>query len=166
MTCSQSTVGTFPFAGGILSLLVLLLFAGCSDDVDTVRKIQAQRQVRMQSETQQDHLGEVFSLLNHLVELNAEKSRRQITYHLNRWRESKSFEAVPESEMIRTVSDVLSTEKAKQRISRENYVPSDVNHLRDSYLFRRIVEWVDQDRSDDPLLADWLAQMEKELSEE
>lgn len=166
MTCSQSTVGTFPFAGGILSLLVLLLFAGCSDDVDTVRKIQAQRQVRMQSETQQDHLGEVFSLLNHLVELNAEKSRRQITYHLNRWRESKSFEAVPESEMIRTVSDVLSTEKAKERISRENYVPSDVNHLRDSYLFRRIVEWVDQDRSDDPLLADWLAQMEKELSEE
>ena len=136
---------------GLLPILILLPLCGCDDDVDTVRKIQAQQQVRIQSQSQQDHLGEIFVLLSDFVHLNPDQVRRQITFHLNRWRDERSFDAVQESELIRTVSDVLSTESAKRRISRDNHVPSDVNHLRDSYLFRRIVQWVDHQRSDDPL---------------
>ena len=98
----------------------------------------------MQSQSQQDHLGEVFSLLSHFVELNPEKAKRQITYHLNRWRESRSFDSRPPTQLVRTVSDVLPTDMANERIERENYRPSDIDHLRDCYLFRRIVEWVDR----------------------
>ncbi len=149
-----------------VSMALVITSAGCRDDIDTVRQIQAERQIRMQSESQQDHLGEAFSLLSRLVELNPEKAQRQITYHLNRWREGKSFESASVSDLVSTISDVLPSEVAIKTIGRENFVPSDVNHLRDSYLFRRIVEWVDHERSDDPLLADWLAEKEKELSEE
>jgi hypothetical protein len=153
-------------AAGLLAVLILPLLSGCGDDVDAVRQIQAKRQVQMQSQSQQDHLGEVFSLLSRLVELNPEKSRRQITYHLNQWREGKPAATAPVTQLIRTVSDVLPAEVASERISREGFLPSDVDHLRDAYLFRRIVEWVDHERSDDPLLADWLVAMEAELDEE
>ncbi len=159
-------VSSIRFAVALLAATVILLLPGCGDDIDTVREIQAERQSRMQSQTHQDHLGETFSLLSRLVELNPDKAQRQITYHLNRWREDKEFESVPVTELIRTLSEVLPTEEATDRTARENYLPSDVNHLRDSYLFRRIVEWVDREQSDDPLLADWLASMEQELSEE
>lgn len=154
------------FAVVLFPTLVVLLLPGCGDDIDTVREIQAERQKRMQSQTQQDHLGEAFSLISRLVELNPDKAQRQITYHLNRWREGKSFESPPVTEMIRTVSEVLPAEAATERTARENYLPSDVNHLRDSYLFRRIFEWVDREQSDDPLLADWLKGMETQLGED
>ena len=153
-------------AAVLLAALVVFLQPGCGDDIDVVRDIQARQQVKMQSQTQQDHLGEVFAMLSHLVELNPDKAGRQITYHLNRWREGKTFENVKASQMFRTVSDVLPLEAANERILRENFLPSDVNHLRDSYLFHQIVEWVDDPRSDDPLLADWLAAMDKELTED
>lgn len=159
-------VSSFRIAAAALPALLILLVPGCSDDLEAVREIQAQRQSRMQSLTHQDHLGEVFSLLSRLVELNPDKAQRQITFHLNRWREDKSFENVPVTDLIRTVSDVLPGDQATDRTSRENYVSSDVNHLRDSYVFRRIVEWVDREQSDDPLLAEWLDRMEQELSDE
>lgn len=143
-----------------------LLVVGCSDDVDTVRKIQAQRQARLQAESQQDHLGEVVSLLDEFVELNPDQARRKISYHLNRWREGRTFESEPTSEMIRTVSDVLSTEAASDRLTRDHHTPADIDHVRDSFLFRRISEWADHPRSDDPLLADWMTKMEQELPEE
>ncbi len=104
---SHSMVSSTRFALVLLSTLVILLLPGCSDDIETVREIQAERQSRMQSQTHQDHLGEAFSLLSRLVELNPDKAQRQIAYHLNRWREGKSFENVPVTEMIRTVSEVL-----------------------------------------------------------
>ncbi len=154
------------FAAGLIALVPILLLGGCRDDIDAVREIQAQRQVRMQSQSQQDHLGEAFSLLSRLVELNPEEARRQITYHLNRWREGRTFEPVPVTDLIRTVSEVLPADKAKERIERENHLPGDVDHLRDTYLFRRIVEWVDHERSDDPLLAEWLTELEGEIGEE
>ncbi len=150
----------------LCTLVVSSLMVGCSDDMQQVREIQAQRQLQMQAQSQQDHLGEVFSLLSNLVELNDDKARRQIAYHLNRWAESKQVEKMPPSEMLRAVRDLLPEEEAAERTGRDSFRPSDVNHLRDAYLFRRIVEWVDRTQSDDPLLADWLASMESQLGED
>ena len=92
---------------------------GCSDDMQQVREIQAQRQLQMQAQSQQDHLGEVFSLLSNLVELNDDKARRQIAYHLNRWAESKQVEKMPPSEMLRAVRDLLPEEEAAERAKAE-----------------------------------------------
>ncbi|MCP4886703.1 MAG: hypothetical protein GY904_08830, partial [Planctomycetaceae bacterium] len=119
----------------------------------------------MQAESQQDNLGEAFSLLNRLVELNPEKARRQIAYNLNRWAESKPVPSGDVPAIIKTASDVLPLEIATERITRTGFQPTDVNHLRDAFLAREIVEWVDQERSDDPLLADWLVDMEAKLGE-
>lgn len=57
-------------------------------------------------------------------------------------------------------------EEANERIGRETFHASDVDHLRNCYLFRQIADWVDRPESDDPLLADWLASMESQLDEE
>lgn len=143
-----------------------LSLVGCSDDSDAVREIQAQRQAKMQAESQQDHLGEAFGLLDRLVELNPTKARRQIAYHLNRWSETKKAESGDVPEIVSTVSDVMPNEVANERITRETFQPSDIDHLRDSYLARRIVSWADHPRSDDPLLTDWLQQMETKLGED
>jgi tetratricopeptide (TPR) repeat protein len=146
--------------------LLLLSLAGCSDDTEKVRTIQAQRQLQMQSESQEDHLGEAFDLISRLVELNDQKARRQITYHLNRWVESRPLQNVTATKMLGTVRDLLPDDEAAERTGRTTFHPSDVDHLRDSYLFRQIVEWVDQPQRDDPLLAEWLTAKEAELDDE
>ncbi|MGB0599601.1 MAG: tetratricopeptide repeat protein [Rubripirellula sp.] len=153
------------FALACILIISVGLSVGCSDDRDTVRTIQAQRQAKMQAESQQDNLGEAFSLLNRLVELNPEKARRQIAYNLNRWAESKSISSGDVPAIVGTVSNVLPLEVATERITRTTFQPTDVDHLRDAFLTRKIIEWVDQERSDDPLLADWLLEMETKLGE-
>jgi tetratricopeptide (TPR) repeat protein len=120
----------------------------------------------LQSQSQQDHFGETFSLLSRLVELNPEQAQRQIAYHLNQWREGKSFDSVPVTDLIKTVSDVLSDEQAAARIDHENYVNRDVDHIRNAFLFNSIVSWVDQPGSEDPLLTEWLDEKDKELSDD
>jgi hypothetical protein len=149
-------------------LLALWLFSltGCSDDTEKVREIQAQRQLQMQSASQEDHIGEAFDLLSRLVELNDAKARRQITYHLNRWAETRPIQGVATTEMLGTVRELLPDEEANERTGRTTFHPSDVDHLRDSYLFRQIVEWVDRPQSDDLLLSEWLTTKEAELDEE
>ncbi|MFK8114287.1 MAG: tol-pal system YbgF family protein [Rubripirellula sp.] len=149
----------------ILSSLVAFTL-GCSDDTDAIRSIQSQRQDRLQSNSKQDHLGEVFGLLSRLVELNPQQANRQISYHINRWREGRNFEATRATDLLRTISDVLPTEAAQERTAHANYVDSDISHLRDCYLFRQIVRWVDSEKSDDPLLVDWLRSMEDKLGPE
>lgn len=146
--------------------LVALLLSGCSDDLDKVREIQTQRQAQVQAQSQQDHLGEAFDLISHLVELNDEKARRQISYHLNRWQETRQLEEMPPAKLLTTVQDLLPPEEAAERTGRVEFQPSDVDHLRDCYLFRRIVDWVDRPSSDDPLLTEWLKEVESQLSEE
>lgn len=146
--------------------LVACLVAGCGDDMQRVREIQSQRQAQMQAQSQQDHLGEVFNLLSHLVELNDAQARRQITYHLNRWAEFKQIDKLPSPEMLRSVRDLLPDDDAAERTGRDRFHPADVDHLRDGYLFRQIVKWVDRPQSDDPQLADWLTAMESQLGEE
>ncbi len=153
---------------GVKSLLcgLSLLVVGCSDDSAKIRKIQSQQQSRLQEQSVQDHLGETFALLSRLVELNPEQATRQIAYHLNRWREGKAFEAGTVSPMIDTVSDVVSKDQLIERVGRKHFAASDVDHLRDAYLFNRVVRWIDHPRSDDPLLADWLSEKEQTLADD
>lgn len=153
------------------ALVLLGLSLGCRDDAEVVRQIQTQRQARMQTEAEQDHLGEVFSLLDRFVELNPETSRRQIAYHLNRWSETRStqktFDVPAEAhEILKTVSHVIPESQAVEHVARANFVASDVDHLRDSFLFHEVVEWVDSDNAADPLLVDWFATLAEQRSAE
>ena len=146
----------------------LLLAAGCGDDASLVREIETRRQERSRSTSVQDHLGETFALLGDLVDLNPDKARQQITYHLNKWRQETSPQvdvatAGDLPEILRTISDVLPTEIAEQGVLQESFSRSDVNHLRDSYLFRQIVGWVDRPGREDPLLSEWFVSIESDL---
>ncbi len=151
----------------ILMVALGTMLVGCSSDVDTVRQIQTQRHREMQAQSKHDHLGEAFSLLQRLVELNPEKAYRQIAYHLNRWRETKpDSNPVPAPELLRTLGELLPVEAVAERIEREEFVASDINHLRDAYLFGQLVRWVDSERSDDPLLDQWLTEQQQTLGED
>ncbi len=114
--------------------------------------------------TSVNHLS--FALLENLVELNPEQARRQIVFHLNRWRQGKKFDSVPVSDLIKTISDVFNSQQASERVGHENFVAGDVDHLRGAYLFNRVVRWIDHPHSDDPLLIDWLNQLEKSLDDD
>ena len=150
---------------------------GCSDDAQLVRQIQTRQQDQMQLRSVQDHLSETFELLNDFVELNPEKARQQITYHMNKWRleaGAKSADA-PEttsevddavSQLLRTISEVVPTEIAVKDVTQGTFTRSDVSHLRDCYLFRQIVRWVDQETRDDFLLKDWYDEVESEKGQE
>lgn len=153
-------------AAAAIGLALSAILVGCDDGMEQVREIQFQRQMQVQASSQQDHIVEAFDLLSRLVELNDEKARRQITYHLNRWMEGRQFEGDPPTEMLRDIRDLLPDEEARERTAREDFRPSDVDHLRDAYLFKQIVEWIDNPRCDDPLLADWIAAMEAKLDSE
>ncbi len=155
----------FPIVALACGCLVATLM-GCSDDSAKIREIQTRQQSRLQAQSNRDHLGEAFSLLSRMVELNPDQAQRQIAYHLNQWSDGKSFDPVPVTDLIRTVSDVLPAGEAGERTDHNNYVNLDVIHLRNAYLFDHIVRWVDQSGSDDPLLRDWLDEKENELSDE
>ncbi len=150
-----------------VSAVSVLTFCGCSDDTQTVRKIQAQRHHQVHSQSKQDHVGEAFQLLHEFVDLNADSAGRQIAYHLNRWRDDRpDIDPVAVPDLLRTISELLPAEAVTARISRESFKPSDIQHLRNAYLFRQIIQWVDNQRCDEPLLADWLQQQPKEIGEE
>ncbi len=74
----------------LLTLLVLVCFSGCQDDMATVRKIQSARQTRMQTETKVDHLGEAMNLASRWIELDATTASRQVVYHLNAWQTAQN----------------------------------------------------------------------------
>ena len=149
-------------AAGFLSGLL----AGCSDSSDKVREIRSRRQARLEAESRQDHLGEAFALLHQFVELNADKAQKQISYHLNQWSETRDPVNAKAPRVIKTIDDLLPTEEAIARIENERFVPSDVQHLRDCYLFNKIVSWVNTEQRDDLLLNDWLTDKEAELGEQ
>ena len=166
-------------AGGTLRLwgvifASLIATGGCRDDASLVREIQNRQQLQIRSKTEQDHLGEVFELLSEFVDLNREKAGKQITYHLNQWKrrlanrepDDEETRADELPELFRTVSDVLPLETAAPYVMQPSYSMSDVNHLRDCYLFRQMIYWVDQGNHDDPLLSTWFESVESELGEE
>jgi len=153
-----------PAIGCLFLFAGTILLGGCSDDSDDVRQIQTQRQLRMQAQSQQDHLGEAFELLSRIVDLNADKAQRQIAYHLNQWlaeRDDPPTGSAPK--LLATISDLLPADIAAVRVEKDRFVPSDVNHLRDCYLFRQVVNWVNTEQRDDIVLQEWLDQQEQKL---
>ena len=143
----------------------LLFVAGCGNDLEQARKLQAKRQNDLQSKSQQDNLGDVFELLETFIELDDVKATRQIVYHLNRWKADRPVESIDVPEPFLAVQEILSSEDAVKRVTEQNYLSGDIRHLRDSYLFRRVLEWADRPESDDPLLEDWLLGMESKIGE-
>ena len=153
-------------------LVPFLLVLGCGDKTDPVRAIQAKRQDRLQSQSTVDHLGKTFDLLSRLVELNPKESRRQITYHLNQWRQGRIGSAdtaimdSPVTPLIKTFDDLLPSNSKDDRAGRKTFVAGDVDHLRDSYLCRQITRWVDTPQHDDPMLQDWMDSLEEKVGED
>ena len=121
------------------------------------------RQNDLQSKSQQDNLGDVFELLETFIELDDVKATRQIVYHLNR----EADRPVGRS-TCRTVpgrARDLVIRRCGKKGHGANYLSGDIRHLRDSYLFRRVLEWADRPESDDPLLKVWLLGMESKIGE-
>ncbi len=152
-------------------LLLGLTFAvmvavGCSDNTARVRAIERQRQARIQADTTVDHLGEVHSLLSRLIELNPQEAQREVIYHLNRWGEGKEFDGEKATPLLKTISEVIPEEQARELTEQASFVGSDTDYLRDCYLFRQISEWVDRESGEDPMLTDWLNGIEAQLPEE
>ncbi len=154
-------------------MATLVVTAGCSDDLQTARKIQAGRQARQQAETHIDHLGEAFGLVSRLVELHPESAARQITYHLNAWQEAArlaapaapSEPAVPD-ELLKTAADVIPVPAAMEAIARPTFAAADVDHLHYRYLLRQVSEWVRTSGPTDPLWDNWLQQNRESLGAE
>ena len=153
-----------------LSLLGITFAAmvavGCSDNTARVRAIERQRQARIQADTTVDHLGEVHSLLSRLIELNPQEAQREVIYHLNRWGEGKEFDGAKATPLLKTISEVIPEEQARELTEQASFVGSDTDYLRDCYLFRQISEWVDRESGEDPMLTDWLNGIEVQLPEE
>ncbi len=149
----------------LLSVLILLAVLGCGSDLEQARKIQSKRQSQMQTQSQQDDLGEVFELLRTFIELNDQKASRQIVYHLNRWKNDRVVNQEPVPAPFSEIRELLPTQQAEERISATEFQVGDITHLRDSYLFRRVLDWADRPESDDPLLAEWLEEQKSILGD-
>lgn len=154
----------FPLVRLWTLIVPVLWLSGCGGDSDDYRSIRSERQRQVQNQSNRDYLGETFTLFQGFVDLNEEKAERQIAYQLNRWREARSIQASEKPpEILKTISDLYSTERFTELVQKEAFAASDVNYLRDCYLFRQVVRWVDTERCDDLLLQDWMAEQEKEL---
>lgn len=151
------------FAPVACLFIASIFFVGCSDDSNAVREIQAKRQERLQSESKQDHLKETFALLGDLVNLNRSKADRQMAYHLNQWRNENPIAQVPTTKLIKSVNDLMQPEAVAERIEKEQFRAKDIDHLRDCYLFSRVVGWTNTELNDDQLLKDWLESESEKL---
>ncbi len=163
----------------LLAGLMLLTLTGCQDDMDTVRKIQAARQTRMQSETKVDHLGEAMSLTSRWIELDPTTASRQVVYHLNAWQTNQNSLAKVSgasddkanaeissggdvSQLVRTISELIPAEEADKLVTQSNFVPLDVFYLRYVYLLKQLSDWVRDQAPSDPLWQSWLDAQAKE----
>ncbi|MEM9368290.1 MAG: hypothetical protein AAGD07_20035 [Planctomycetota bacterium] len=152
-----------------LLLSISLVLTGCESNDEDIRQIQAQRQESLQRTTTQDHLGDVTQLLDQFMQLNREKASRQLTYHLNQWSRSANAgdsekRALPE--ILSTLETLVPSPQFRQQLDRDEYSPADGNLLRDAYVFRKAVLWIDDPIRDDPLLDEWFKQLQDQWSEE
>jgi hypothetical protein len=141
-----------------LTALVIIAAVGCKDDTQTLRSIQASRQLKQQAETKINHLGEAFGLVSNLVELQPESAARQITYHLNSWKQSQAGGAkidVP-TDLLKTVSQILPIETLSGAATRETFDEADVDFLKLRYLYRQVAETARSSNVTDPLFESWI----------
>ena len=191
VTCSSGATGSGGLTGlvgprcrrltAVTVLVAILAPVGCRNDLEEIREIQVSREARMRSENRQDHLAEMYRLVERLIELNEEKAGRQILYHLNQWGSSQTEPDNPgdrpelqetSPELMESLTSVasagisedsgISEENVRRRVTSTSYLRDDVSHLRDAYLFRRVVGWVDTPQHDDPLLEDWFESLRTE----
>lgn len=143
-----------------------LLCSGCGDDRNIARQIEAKKQARLQSEADQDHLGEAFELLRQISSLDEKQAQRQIAFHLNRWNSTRvAGKNLSAPKLIGTLIELIPPQVVEERIEAETFTGADVNHLRDSFLFRKMVQWIDRAEHEDLLLTEWLDQQEQDLDE-
>lgn len=147
---------------GCLFLAASILTTGCQDDTDLVRQIQNKRQAKQQLQSQRDHLGETFVLLRQYIDLEPEKAQRQIAYHLNRWSETKPTDTTTAPELVRSIRELIPQEQLEIRLANATFQPQDAQHLRDSFLFHSLYNWVDVDTHDERLLTGWFRKMESD----
>ncbi len=162
----------------LLTLLVLVCFSGCQDDMATVRKIQSARQTRMQTETKVDHLGEAMNLASRWIELDATTASRQVVYHLNAWQTAQnatSANSKPDAaqssigqvpQLVRTISELIPPDEADKLVTQTNFVPLDVYYLRYVYLLKKLSDWVRDSGPTDPLWQTWLTAQAKEKGDD
>ncbi len=153
-----------------LVFVAILLAGGCNDDSQTLRKIQAQRQLRQQTEQRVDHLGEAFSLVSRLVELRSDSANRQILYHLNTWKQNQSGEGQPlsagEISLLKTLSQVVPLETLQQTAGRDSFADTDIDQLKLRYLYRQVAEAVRSRQIVDPLFQPWVERQRDVLGDE
>ncbi|QDV86750.1 Tetratricopeptide repeat protein [Stieleria magnilauensis] len=147
---------------GVASLLTV----GCQDDTALVREIQSRRQAQQETLSRRDHLGESFVLLRKYVELDPQKAQEQIAFHLNGWSATRPPSEVTEPKLVDTLGDLISQNELADRVTGRTFLPSDVVHLRDSYLFHSLYSWVDVPQQDESLLTDWFKQQRETLPAE
>ncbi|HBJ38348.1 MAG TPA: hypothetical protein DDZ51_27070 [Planctomycetaceae bacterium] len=131
------------FATTILAFCVVMAAGGCKDDTQTLRSIQASRQLKKQAESKVDHLGEAFSLVSKLIELQPESAARQIIYHLNSWELSQPNAEnvqVP-TDLLKSISQIVPLEDATAVLTRNTFDEADVEFLKLRYLYRQVAEF-------------------------
>lgn len=157
----------------VYNALVLIGFAfamgGCDSNDADIRQIQAQRQASLQETTQQDHLGDVTRLLDQFMQLNREKASRQVTYHLNQWARTNAASRAGQTtlpELLSTLDALVPSPQFRKQLESPEFSTADVSLLRDAYVFRKAVNWIDTPLRDDPLLRDWFEQLDDKLDQE
>lgn len=151
-----------------IATFALGILTGCKDDTQTLRDIQAKRQLKQQSEAKVDHLGEAFSLVSNLIELQPESAARQIIYHLNSWKLSQSGAvqtAVP-TDLLKSVSEIVPLEASTAAANRDTFNEADVEFLKLRYLYRQVAENVRSGPISDPLFDVWIQQNRESLGSE
>jgi len=152
----------------LTALFLVTTAGGCKDDTQTLRSIQASRQLRQQSEAKVDHLGEAFSLVSNLIELQPESAARQIIYHLNSWKLSQPAAAqldVP-TDLLKSISQIVPIEASTTTVTRQTFDEADVELLKLRYLYRQVAEFARSGAITDPLFDTWIKENRGTLGEE
>lgn len=152
----------------VSACFVALAAVGCKDDTQTLRSIQASRQLKQQSESTVDHLGEAFSLVSNLIELQPESAARQIIYHLNSWKLSLPDAAqfdVP-TELLKSVSQIVPLESSTAIASRNTFDEADVEFLKLRYLYRQVADFARSGEVADSLFENWITENRSSLGDE
>jgi len=155
-------------ASTALAFLVALAVGGCNDDTQTLRSIQAKRQLRQQSEAKVDHLGEAFSLVAKLIELQPESAARQIIYHLNSWKLSQSGAVAADIsiDLLKSISEIMPLEASTAAANRSTFDEADVEFLKLRYLYRQVADTARSGPVTDSLFDNWIKQNRETLGDD